>query len=235
MIARPMPFPLEKEGQRPTPGQDAGPSFVIVGGGPEEEAAVFLPLLRRSIVLAADGGWRLCRDLGVKAELVIGDMDTLFPDEVAQAQAQGSEIRRYPSEKDQSDLELAILAAHQLGARRLTVLGALGGQWDHCLTNLLAPLSLCQSLGVWGRLMTATAEIYLLDPGRYVLREKVGTRASLAALSAEVRGLSLHGFLYPLQKATLSRRQTLGLANAVQDSQAALSLNSGELLITLIR
>lgn len=207
----------------------------MVGGGPEPQPEALAPLFDRCVVIAADGGWRLCRDLGVKAELVIGDMDSLSPQEVAQAQAQGSQIRRYPSDKDQSDLELAIRAAYQLGARRLTLLGALGGQWDHCLANLLAPLSLCQSLGIWGRLVTARTEIYLLDPGRYALREKIGTRASLAALSAEVQGLTLHGFAYPLRKATLGRQQTLGLANAVSEAKACLSLDSGELLLTLIR
>jgi thiamine pyrophosphokinase len=187
------------------------------------------------VVIAADGGWRLCRDLGVAAQVVIGDMDTLFPEEVEHARSQGSEVRRFPADKDQSDLELAIQAAHTMGARRLTILGALGGQWDHCLLNLLAPLSLCQRLDVWARLVTAGAEIYLLSAGRYLLREQPGTRTSLAALSSEVRGLSLRGMLYPLDGATLGREQTLGLANAVGQGDASIELAEGELLLTLVR
>jgi thiamine pyrophosphokinase len=207
----------------------------VVAGGPEEAPELLSPdLFRGALVLAADGGWRLCRDLGVKATLVIGDMDTLFPEEVARAEAEGSEIRRYPADKDQSDLELAILAAHQMGARSMTLLGALGGQWDHCLLNLLAPLSLCHSLGVWARLLTARAEIYLVPPGSYLLCVQPGTRVSLAALSSRVEGLTLDGFLYPLSQASLERRQTLGLANAVLDGQARLSLASGELLLTIV-
>lgn len=215
--------------------EDAGPSFAIFGGGPEPEPQRLRPFLcPDALVIAADGGWRLCRDLGLRATVLVGDMDTLEPEEVEQAQNEGCQLHRYSSDKDQSDLELAILAAYRMGGQRMTILGALGGQWDHCLANLLAPLSLCRSLGVWARLVTAGAEIYLLDSGSYVLKVASGTRVSLAALSAEIHGLSLTGFTYPLQSAKLERQQTLGLANAVKDPVARVELTSGELLVTLI-
>lgn len=228
-------FPLEREGQRPD-GPGASPSFLVVAGGPEphpERLRGRLPTAPR--VVAADGGWRLCRQLGLRTELLVGDMDTLSLSEVEQARTAGCEVRRYPADKDQSDLELAILAAHQMGARRLTLLGALGGQWDHCLLNLLAPLSLCCELGVWARLLTAEAELYLLPPGNYRLSGQQGARASLAALSPKVEGLRLTGFLYPLEGATLARSQTRGLANVVRDPVARVGLSAGEILLVIIR
>ena len=226
-----MSFPLEKEGARLH-----GPSFLVVAGGHEPNPqALGDTLPKGDIVIAADGGWRLCRKLRLAPSVLVGDMDTLTPEEVTQAESEGAEIRRYPSDKDQSDLEVAILTAHEMGARRMTLLGALGGQWDHCLANLLAPLSLCQSLGVWARLLTVGAEICLLEPGRYALSAETGTRVSLAALSDQVSGLSLDGFLYPLRGASLARRQTLGLANRIVTSPAVLSLQEGELLVTLVR
>lgn len=208
---------------------------MIVGGGPESEPALFSSLLQNAVVIAADGGWRQCHALGVVAAVLIGDMDTLTPDEVATAQSQGTEVRCFPSDKDQSDLELAILAAYQMGARRMTLLGALGGQWDHCLANLLAPLSLCQSLGVWGRLVTASAEIYLLHPGSYRLCDKAGCRISVSSLSQQVKGLTLRNFAYSLQNSSLARQQTLGLANTLTGPVATISLDSGELLLTIVR
>ena len=208
---------------------------MIVGGGPESEPALFSSLLQDAVIIAADGGWRLCHRLGVKAAVLVGDMDTLTPDEVATAQSQGTEGRCFPSDKDQSDLELAILAAYRMGARRMTLLGALGGQWDHCLANLLAPLSLCQSLGVWGRLVTGSAEIYLLHPGSYRLCDKAGCRISVSSLSQQVKGLTLRNFAYSLQNSSLTRQQTLGLANTLTAPEATISLDSGELLLTIVR
>jgi thiamine pyrophosphokinase len=208
---------------------------VIVAGAPvlqpQPLAAVIPP---GAVVIAADGGLRLCRALRLSPSVLVGDMDTLTTLEVSEAESEGTEIRRYPSDKEQSDLELAILAAHQMGARRVTVLGALGGQWDHCLANLLAPLSLCHSLGMWGRLVCAGAQIYLLTPGIYVLETAAGTRASLAALSEVATGVTLRGFHYDLEAADIGRHQTLGLANAVKTTPAHLHLTGGELLLTLI-
>ncbi len=228
-------FPLEKEGPRPdVPG--ASPSFLVVAGGQEPKPERLRALLPpSSTVIAADGGWRLCQQLGLKTDLLVGDMDTLRPEEVEQARLEGTEVRRYPADKDESDLEIAILGAHAMGARKLSLLGALGGQWDHCLLNLLAPLSLCHSLGIWARLLTSDAEIYLLPPGNYRLTGQQGTRVSLAALSPLVEGLTLSGFLYPLEGATLARKQTLGLANAVREPQASLSLSAGEIMLVMIR
>lgn len=229
-----MRFSLEKEGARSSDPGSAALSFVIVGGAPEpfpERLASRVP--RGSQVVAADGGWRLCRAMGLCPSELVGDFDTLTPEEVGLAQAEGTNVHAFPSDKDQSDLELAIVKAHQMGARRMSLLGALGGQWDHCLANLLAPLSLCHSLGVWARLVTVDAEIYLLSPGAYQLADRAGTRVSLAALSEVAEGVDLSGFLYPLQKGRITRRQTLGLANRVVEGLATVGLGSGELLLTL--
>ena len=46
-------------------------------------------------------------------------------------------IRRAERDKDESDTELAVLAAIELGAREIVVVGALGGRrLDHALANL---------------------------------------------------------------------------------------------------
>lgn len=204
----------------------------MVGGGPEPRPEALRPLFEQANVIAADGGWRLCQALGVTPALLVGDMDTLTTEELEQAEAAGSLIARHPTDKDQSDLELAIEAAYERGARRITLVGALGGQWDHCLANLLAPLSRCRELDIWARLVTHTAEIYLLEPGEYLAEAQPGTRVSLAALTPEVSGLSLDGFKYPLDRSSLRRSQTRGLANSLTQTSAFISLGLGDLLLT---
>lgn len=224
---------MEKRGHRE---KRDGLSFVIVAGGPEDHPQLlpFEQFEGRSVI-AADGGLRLCRELSLQPSLLIGDLDTVSEEEVGEAKSQGIEVQQHPSDKNESDLELAILAAHTQGARWATLLGALGGQWDHCLANLLAPLSLCHRLGIWGRLLTATSEIYLLTAGLYEISGLPDTRISLAALSEEVTGVHLQGFLYPLAGESLFRYQTRGLANQLKDSKATILLDDGELLLTLMR
>jgi thiamine pyrophosphokinase len=182
--------------------------------------------------VAADGGYRLLKALSIDCHILVGDFDTLSATEVEQAERAGCRVERYPVAKAKSDLELAIDLAYLAGATEVTFLGALGGQWDHCVANLLAPLTLCAEYGMWGRLLTSEAETYLIQ-GAVVLNAQ-GQRVSLAALSNRVNGLSLVGMEYPLQDAELRRAQTLGLANCVSEETATIEFATGELLLTLI-
>ena len=57
---------------------------------------------RTDMVIAADGGWRICRRENITPDLLLGDFDSLhtMPD--------FARIRRVPVEKDDTDMMLAI-------------------------------------------------------------------------------------------------------------------------------
>lgn len=223
-------FPVETGGsQSVIDGRES--HFVVVGGAPEPASEVPLGMSDARLI-AADGGLRLCQRWGLWPELVVGDLDTLSEAEVQACEARGIEIERHPADKDQSDLELGLKAAHHRGATRVSILGALGGEWDHSVHNLLAPLSLCHSLGMWGRLLTDTVEIYLLRGGA-TLQGCEGRRVSLAALSERVEQVQLEGFQYRLSGRTVYRHETIGLANRVTTDHARITFNAGEMLLTL--
>ena len=78
-------------------------------------------------VIAADGGFARARAVGLRPTLLVGDLDSLAPGLVEEATAAGVDVRRAPVGKDESDTELALLAAVERGATRITVLGAFGG------------------------------------------------------------------------------------------------------------
>ncbi len=153
---------------------------------------------------------------------------------MARCRKEDIEISRHPTEKDESDLELAIRLAHQRGAQRITLLGVLGGAWDHSMVNLLAPLSLCRHFGIWARLVSSDVEIYLVE-NSVTISGSQGRRVSLVSLSESLSNLSLQGFKYNLEAKELHRRQTLGLANMVVGEPAILSMSSGQGLLSLSR
>ena len=213
-----------------------GPSrhAVIAAGGVENHPVETADLLGPvDLVMAADGGFRLLEKMRLPCHYLVGDFDTLSAEEVENAKRSGCRVERHPADKAKSDLELAIDEAYRAGATLVTFVGALGGEWDHCVTNLLAPLSLCAEYGMWGRLLTSQAQIYLTR-GSVRLRAK-GRRVSLAALSEQIEGLNLTGMAYPLQDANLRRAQTLGLANQVTESDSTIDFRQGDLLITVLR
>jgi thiamine pyrophosphokinase len=63
------------------------------------------------VVIAADGGARYAAALGTKLDVVIGDFDSTAPQEAAQLEQAGTELIRRPSDKNETDLELALLLA----------------------------------------------------------------------------------------------------------------------------
>jgi thiamine pyrophosphokinase len=189
--------------------------------------------LAAAIVVAADGGLRKAEAIGLRADVVVGDADSLAPELVEAAQKAGIEVQRHPPEKDESDTELAVREAVRRGARTVAILGALGGQrFDHALANVLllanpeieADLALIDgptTVRVIGRHGAETAEI---EGAR-------GDLVSLLPLSEEATGVTTDGLAYPLAHATLRQGPTLGLSNELISSRASVSVGRGRLAV----
>lgn len=79
-------------------------------------------ILPDDLIIAADGGMTHCRALGIKPSIVIGDLDSLDPDYLKSFQTSGTEIISYPINKDQTDLELALRKALDLGFDEILLL-----------------------------------------------------------------------------------------------------------------
>src|SRR5262245_27513563 len=137
-------------------------NVVIIANAPTLDIAPY----RRAIdaancVIAAHGGAVPLRDAERLPHLVIGDMDSLDPTTLEVLSRRGVEVRRYPREKDETDLELALLYAAELGATTIDVLGALGGRWDHTLANV-ALLALPELQGRQTRLLADRQTLFLV-------------------------------------------------------------------------
>jgi thiamine pyrophosphokinase len=88
------------------------------------------------LVVAADGGARAARDTGFAIDLIVGDGDSLGDTGLAEFTAAGVAVERSPSDKDESDTELAVLACLARGATSIAIVGAFGGRVDHTLANV---------------------------------------------------------------------------------------------------
>ncbi len=86
---------------------------------------------------AADGGTRHALALGLLPSVVIGDLDSLTPDDRQRLEAGGVEIQQYPRDKDKTDLELALDYCHSnRTATKSSSSARLGGRLDQTLGNL---------------------------------------------------------------------------------------------------
>jgi thiamine pyrophosphokinase len=183
------------------------------------------------LVIAADGGARLARALGLPIDRWVGDGDSLGRDGMADLRRQGIAVDLAPPDKDESDTELALVAAVEAGATEIVFLGALGGpRPDHELANV-ALLGHPLLEGRTAAIIDPAARIRLLGPGMGVsLVGRVGDIVSLLPLE-EATGVSTTGLLYPLSGGTLEVGRPRGLSNVRTREVATVVIRGGRLLI----
>lgn len=189
-------------------------------------------------VVAADGGLARARAIGLRPDVLVGDLDSLDPALLAAAEADGIPVRRAPTDKDESDTELALLAAIERGGTRITVLGAFGGpRLDHALANLwlLAHPALASAPVV---LLDAGTRAFLVrapgadgGPVTRGLPGPIGATVTLLPFGGDAAGITTSGLAYPLCDEPLTVGPARGLSNVRTGIDAAVTVRSGRLLV----
>ena len=183
------------------------------------------------LVVAADGGARHAAALGRRIDRWVGDGDSIDPAELARLVASGVPVERAPTDKDETDAEMALFAAVGAEPERVTILGALGGdRLDHELGNiwLLAHPALADRQAF---LMSARTRIRLARPGRTELAGRVGDLVSLLPFEGDAVGITTEGLRYPLRREGLLSGPSRGLSNVRTAPTATVSIEAGRLLV----
>lgn len=191
-------------------------------------------ILEEDLLIAADGGARHCLKLGFTPNILIGDFDSLNPNELVSLQSAGTEIIRHPAQKDYTDLELALRHAQSLGVVDILVMGALGARWDQTIANLLLPVTADLS-NIHIRLVDGPQEVMLLRGGDTLsIHGQDGDIISLIPLGVNAYGVTTHGLEYPLDGETLYFGATRGVSNVLINEVATIQLKDGLLLCVVI-
>jgi len=162
-------------------------------------------------------------------DLAVGDFDSVSAEGLAAVRAAGGTLQPHPRDKDATDLELALDAAREHGARRVLVLGGGGGRLDHLLAGILvlgrpdyADLQVDAVLG-GARLTVVRA--------RRDLAGRAGGLVTLLPLGGPARGVRTDGLRYPLAGEDLLPGSTRGVSNVLLGAAATVSLRSGVVLV----
>lgn len=178
--------------------------------------------------VAADGGLRHALALNILPHLLIGDLDSVSISDVSLVVEGGGEIIQFPSEKDETDLELALLHVKQAGYRKIILIGALGGRSDQMLANLFL-LSDPNFSDLDVRLVDDREEVFLIREKEHI-KGKPGDRVSLLSLSETAVGVTTSGLRYPLINETLYRHKTRGVSNEMLSETATIHVQDGLVL-----
>jgi thiamine pyrophosphokinase len=184
------------------------------------------------LLIAADGGVNTMERLGLRPQVIVGDLDSADPAIVERVAAAGTRVERHPADKDASDTELALDAAIAAGATEVVVLGALAGaRLDHQLANLML-LADPTLAGVDVRLVCGATTARVLAAGRALaLDGSPGDIVTLLPLGGDATGVSTRGLRWSLDGATLAAGRSRGLSNEITDAPASVALEHGALLV----
>ncbi len=199
---------------------------VIMAGADVLEYSFYTPL-PDDYIICADRGYRHAVALGIVPDVLLGDFDSIdVPMPI------GCEILKYPAEKDETDLQLAIFHALSRGYTNLYVVGAFGGRTDHFLGNVC--------LMKWAKERGATLVLEDCDTCMFLLSDSVTLpRKENRYLSIipffEDAVISMSGVKYPVEKAHFSVGDTLGISNEITSDAAHIKVYSGTALLLQCR
>lgn len=204
----------------------------IVGGGPED----FLPVLNDyidevSVWIGADRGALSLIQQGIVPDIAVGDFDSVTEEELQLIKNKSAIFCIYQQEKDETDLELAIMEAMKQDPDVVYLYGVTGGRLDHELANLQL-LYLLKQKRIEGCIIDKHNEVKLVFPGTHCInkRDKY-PYVSFIPFSAEVKGITLTDFYYPLQNASLQWGSTRCISNNIEGEQGVLTFTAGILFV----
>ena len=184
------------------------------------------------LVIAADGGLRHARSLGVHPDLLVGDLDSVDPGAL-QRWPDLARVR-HPVDKDALDLELAVDEALARGARSVLIAGALGDRLDHSLAGV-AVAERYHRDGLDVTLDSGDARVLPLRPGQ-TRHEGLAEGTTLSVLATRPGTLvSLSGARWTLEHHELEPGLGLGVSNRASGDGPRLTLYEGGCLLVVPR
>lgn len=180
------------------------------------------------MVISCDAGTDRAIDLGIKPDIIIGDLDSSKTTTVPDSDTI-PEVNILPHEKDMTDTEAALDLAYDRGARVITIIGGLGGRFDHTMANIGLLSKYAGKADVF--IMDGDNFIRMLVPGEYKIIGAGYEYLGLIAYGGSVKGLTVQGAYYPLKDYTLLPNTSYAISNEITEDPATISFTDGQLLV----
>ncbi|MCH5342250.1 MAG: thiamine diphosphokinase [Acetatifactor sp.] len=210
-----------------------GKCFVIGAG---DLTVGTLEVSKKDFVIAVDGGLGYCSLLGVEPDLILGDFDSVSPEEAKAVEALEQQIPerilRLPREKDDTDMLAALKEGLRRGYRDFRIYGGTGGRFDHTLANIQCLLYL-KKHGAVGYLVDGTGMILVLMDESVEFQKGLEGFLSLFSLTDESVGVTIRGMKYPLEQAVVRNDFPIGISNEFTGEAAVVSVEKGQLVCML--
>lgn len=201
-------------------------TILIFAGGPIPPKDLASELPNADLIVAADSGYDTALSLGYTVDVIVGDFDSItstpLPDHVI--------IERHPTDKDQTDLDLALELAMREEPERIAVVAGTGGRQDH---ELATATLVCSER--WAAVedldwFSERSRSHVVR-GRRLLHGDVGSTVSLLAMGGPAEGITTRGLAWEMANDTLQLGSTRGVSNVMKAPVIDVTVASGCLLV----
>lgn len=194
----------------------------VVGAG-ENYGLDFTPR-SDDYVIAADAGFQVLEQNGIKIDMVIGDFDTLH------------QVPTHPNvivlnkEKDTTDTLSAVREGIKMGYEVFHIYCGTGGRIEHTIANIQLLTELSQS-GKHGFLFGKDYIITAVTNETLPFPKEASGFVSVFSHSDKAEGVFLKGLKYKLENAVLSNTYPLGVSNEFIGKESSISVGNGTLVV----
>lgn len=199
----------------------------IILGAPKMEK--IKPLMKQDgLVIGVDRGALLALEENIVVDIALGDFDSISEAEMTKIDHHAKQKKAYPSDKNDTDTELALLyALEHTNNAEIYLYNWYGGRIDHLYSILLLALQerfepLIESL----HLVSGKNNISYYLPGDHVVQKIEPMDYLSYVLLTEVKGLSLDNVKYELSEESFDRPVAL-VSNEFVHDQAQFSFETG--------
>ncbi|MCM3539324.1 thiamine diphosphokinase [Priestia endophytica] len=181
--------------------------------------------------IGVDRGVYTLMEQGIMPIQAFGDFDSLTELELKHIQDVFPELKVYPAEKDETDLEIAINWALNREIEEIDIYGATGGRLDHMFGGISLIYKALQK-NVRVRLIDKQNTLTMYKEGTYNIKaHSLYKYISFVPFSLEVENLTLKGFKYPLHKRCVPVGSTLCISNELIQQNGTFSFTKGILMM----
>ncbi|QQZ11533.1 thiamine diphosphokinase [Heyndrickxia vini] len=163
--------------------------------------------------------------------IAFGDFDSVTEYQLKEINQVTNEIKMFKPEKNETDLELALLWAIKQKPLKIRIFGATGGRADHFFANAML-LVRPECIGCNIEIIDKQNSIVVYLPGEYMIENRSDKKyISFVPLSEIVNDITLRGFKYPLMNKQTFMGSSLCISNELIQETGHFSFTSGILMM----
>ena len=102
----------------------------IIAACKEQLNKISIPSNDNNLIIAADGGYDILKELSIAPDIVLGDFDSI--DNIPNHK----NLIKHPAEKDDTDTLLSFKLGLKNGYKNFVIYGGTGGRFDHTIANV---------------------------------------------------------------------------------------------------